>query len=318
MSFAITRRDDRPLPTDTEGELRCFVIVKNEMKRLPYLLEYHRQLGIERFFIVDNESQDDTEAFVRAQPDCHYFRVVADYLQARLQTHWVSAIVNGYGCGHWCLVIDADELFIYPDCERIGLRDFATYLDGTGAEAVIAGMIDMYGEGPVRDYRYERGQPFLESCPYFDAVPFRPVHTTPFFPEVKFYGGVRERVFFTGPFRHVLPPTLNKVAFTRWRRGMRYLFSTHFTTPARPADVQAGLLHFKFLPGAEVRIAKEVKSRTLAEWAAYDVMFSEKPDLSLMGPDSVRYRDTDQLEAIGLLKRSERYDAFVRERLGRR
>jgi Glycosyl transferase family 2 len=32
--------------------------------------------------------------------------------------NWLHPLLDFYGDGHWCLIIDADELFVYPGFER--------------------------------------------------------------------------------------------------------------------------------------------------------------------------------------------------------
>ena len=42
------------------SEIIAFGCFRNEKLRLPYLLEYHKNLGVNRFFIIDNASTDGT------------------------------------------------------------------------------------------------------------------------------------------------------------------------------------------------------------------------------------------------------------------
>ena len=39
-------------------EIRLFAIMRNESLRLPYFLEYYKNLGVDRFFLIDNNSTD--------------------------------------------------------------------------------------------------------------------------------------------------------------------------------------------------------------------------------------------------------------------
>ena len=59
------RRIDTRRLTISPDEHLCVACVRNEALRLPYFLEYHRRLGIDRFLIVDNASEDGTLAIVR-------------------------------------------------------------------------------------------------------------------------------------------------------------------------------------------------------------------------------------------------------------
>ena len=58
----MVRLDAHAIPHD-KNEIRFFATMRNEGLRLPYLLDYYRQLGVKRFFIVSNGSTDETEPF---------------------------------------------------------------------------------------------------------------------------------------------------------------------------------------------------------------------------------------------------------------
>ena len=53
----LIRVDQTPI-VEAGRECRAFMVVRGETLRLPYVLEYHRSLGITRFFVVDNDSSD--------------------------------------------------------------------------------------------------------------------------------------------------------------------------------------------------------------------------------------------------------------------
>jgi len=303
--------DERRVDDDRE-EIRCFFAVKNESMRLPYLFDYYRKLGVRRFFVVDNDSADGSREFVLEQPDAHCFHTPASYFQSLYQTNWMNGIVNVFGDGHWCLVVDADELLVYPDSESVDLPELCRYLDETGAQALFAPMLDMYGAGPVVDIDYRAGEPFLSACRYFDATPFTTRSVAGACPPIQLFGGVRQRVFWFGEHRRHLPPSLNKVPLVRWRRGARFLNCTHFVTPLALSELQGALLHFKFLPGVAERSEAQRKIGGNPEWSAYAEAFARDPKLSLMGEESVRYRDTAQLVDLGFMKTSLRYRDYIR------
>src|SRR5947208_17169822 len=51
----LTRIDSRPIP-DGREEIRAFMVIWNESLRLESMLKHYRQLGVNRFFIVDGGS----------------------------------------------------------------------------------------------------------------------------------------------------------------------------------------------------------------------------------------------------------------------
>ena len=68
----LVRIDSRPV-SDELGEIRAFMTVRDEILRLPQTLDHYRNIGVARFFVIDNGSTDGTRQFLLAQPDCHVF-----------------------------------------------------------------------------------------------------------------------------------------------------------------------------------------------------------------------------------------------------
>ena len=56
-----------------EGGVFAFLVVRNEILRIKHCLEHHRKLGVRKFFVVDNGSDDGTFSILRDQPDVILF-----------------------------------------------------------------------------------------------------------------------------------------------------------------------------------------------------------------------------------------------------
>ena len=56
------RKLDANIIPATSSEVRAFACIKDENLRLPYLLEYHRRLGVGRFFFIDSVEIDPKAA----------------------------------------------------------------------------------------------------------------------------------------------------------------------------------------------------------------------------------------------------------------
>jgi len=308
------KRDTRRVPKGA-GEIRCFIKARDEALRLPHLLDHHRRLGVHRFFVIDNGSEDGTLDFLLGQPDVHVYAVSGSFSAARAGTSWQNSLMDVYGDGHWCVVVDADELLVYPEVETVGLDRLTAYLDAREARVVFALMLDMFSEGPIRDAHLRPGQPFLEACPFFDPAPYDTGPIKPF-PGHRITGGPRQRVFWEGRVRTSHPPVLSKLPLIRWTKGLRYANATHAMADALPlADIRAVLLHFKFLSDFPAVVERAVERgeyfSNAREYRCYREVLDERPDLSLHGPGSLRYEDSAQLERLGLLMSSAAYRGFV-------
>ena len=147
--FTMTKLDNRAAG-DNKDEIRVILIAHNEITRLPFLLDYYRKLGVNRFFVVDDKSTDGTREYLLAQPDCHVFDPSNTYRESQTGRHWRALLLNTYGADHWTLVLDADELLVYPHCEHVNLKQLCNYLDSVKARVFFAFMLDLYAATRTR------------------------------------------------------------------------------------------------------------------------------------------------------------------------
>jgi len=129
------RLDNRLIP-EIKDEIRLFIVGRNESLRLPYFFEYYRAIGVQRFFYIDNDSQDDSRDYLLSQPDVHVWLQTQKYIEDN-KFGVAEELLKVYGVGHWCLLADLDELFIYPYKEKRSLRDFVQDLDLEGASSAL-------------------------------------------------------------------------------------------------------------------------------------------------------------------------------------
>src|SRR5262245_7965759 len=160
----LLQTDGKAIPgRASDQEIRLFSKCRNEMLRLSAFLAHYRKLGVARFFMVDNASDDGTAEFLRAQPDVHVFHAAGSFRAARGGTDWLNAVLQEFGVGHWCVTVDVDELFRYPGSETVGLHQLVRYLDDQDYEAMHCLLLDMYPELPLRDANI--GSDLVEAAP---------------------------------------------------------------------------------------------------------------------------------------------------------
>ena len=107
------RLDIRAIP-DNLSEIRCFFCGRNEAKRLPEFLSYHRRLGVSRFFFIDNGSTDESVELALAEDSVHVWTTNQLYQESCFGVDWQEALLYEFGVGYWCLLIDLDEFFYFP------------------------------------------------------------------------------------------------------------------------------------------------------------------------------------------------------------
>ena len=254
-----SRKDLRPIADRTrqisDDDILCFSVVRDEISRLPYWLNYNRALGVQHFLIVDNDSTDGTTQYLSDQKDVSLWTTNASYREARFGLDWSSYLQMRYGAGHWCLVLDADELFVYPFHDTHNLVALTKAMKSQNQRALGCLMIDMYAKAGIGQGKYKPGTNPLELLCGFDTGPYRAVRQMPRH-NLWVQGGVRERTFFADNPKQ--SPTLNKIPLVYWRRKFAYTNSTHAALPPRlnleydgPLEskrITGALLHTKFLP----------------------------------------------------------------------
>lgn len=330
----------RQLIPDDASEVRLFSVMQNEVLRLPAFLRHYRQLGVKRFFVIDNKSSDATVELLTSQPDVHVFQTKASFAAAGHGVNWMNKLLSRYGTGHWCVLADADELLVYADYENVALPQFCAQLQAEGAEAMQAILLDMYSDKPLGAIDYQPGQDLVAACPYFDAdYQFVSRCVLPWqdrpFPPVEPIGGPRTRLFFADQyqapawrrllikliFRLLQPlaargwlrsgylphpaPQLFKLPLIYWRPGTA-MITNHRTTPAPLARATGALLHFKylqdFLPRTTTAVEHGQHYGGSIEYQRYAAMLKANPEMTFMYSGSCRFAGSAHLSAAGLIK----------------
>lgn len=309
------RRDLRPA-VDRTGQIRksdilLFATLRNEAMRLPWFLKYYRELGVNHFLIVDNDSTDHGLDYLKRQEDVSVWHTRASYKRARFGMDWMNWLLRTYGHDHWCLTVDPDELLVFPFCDTRPIRALTDWLDASSLRSFSAMLLDMYPKGRIDRQPYDPGQNPLEVVNWFDAGNYR-ISRNAHFGNLWIQGGPRERAFFAdAPDR---APALNKIPLVRWDRKYTYVSSTHTLLPRGlnlTYDEYGGekasgmLLHTKFLHNFSGKAEEELDRRQhyggSKEYIAYADGLMENPDLWCKW--SEQYINWRQLEILGLMSK---------------
>jgi len=285
--------------------------MRNEQIRLPYFLEYYRGLGVDHFLFVDNGSTDGTSEYLTGMPDVSVWRTEASYQRAGFGIDWLNYLKRRYAHGHWVLVVDPDEFFIYPFCDTRPIRALTDWLDNSAIRSFSAMLIDVYPKGRVEDAVYQPGQDPLEIAHWFDSGNYT-ISQNPTYGNLWIQGGPRARMFFAD--RPKKAPALNKIPLVKWHRKYAYVSSTHALLPRglnRVFETGGGekasgaLLHAKFLDTFGAKAQEELKRNQhyaeSAEYKAYAEVLEDAPELWCKW--SERYINWRQLEILGLMSK---------------
>jgi hypothetical protein len=291
--------------------IMVFSTIRNERIRLPFFLRYYRDLGVNHFLIVDNDSDDGSREYLQDQPDVSIWTTTGSYKASRFGMDWITALQRKYCHGHWTLVVDPDEFLVYPFCETRPLRALTDWLESSGIRSFSAMLLDMYPKGPMDAQPYHEGQDPFEIAHWFDSANYS-VKRNPGDGNLWIQGGPRARVFFADEPKKA--PALNKIPLVKWHRSYAYKSSTHSLLPRGlnlvydewGGEKASGcLLHAKFLDTfalkAEEELARHQHYADSLEYRAYLDGVKNQPDLWCKW--SEKYINWRQLEILGLMSK---------------
>ncbi|MCA0846489.1 glycosyltransferase family 2 protein [Salipiger thiooxidans] len=303
----VSDRTDRIRPSD----LLVFCTQRNEGVRLPYFLRYYREMGVNHFIFVDNDSTDTSRDYLARQEDVSVWTTRGSYKRSRFGMDWINFLLRRHGHGHWTLTVDPDEFFLYPFCDTRPLRALTDWLDASSIKSFSAMLLDMYPKGRIDAQPYEAGQNPLEIAHWFDAGNYS-IRRNHRYGNLWIQGGPRARMFFAD--RPERAPALNKVPLVRWDRRYAYVSSTHMLLPRglnAVFDEWGGekasglLLHTKFLDTftgkAEEELSRKQHYAGSTEYLAYAARLRDNPDLWCKW--SEKYINWRQLEILGLMSK---------------
>jgi len=310
------RRGELSRVTDRTARIRpddilLFSTMRNENVRLPWFLRYYRELGVSHFLIVDNDSDDGGREYLAEQPDVSLWTTKASYKASHFGVDWLNGLMKRHGCGHWCLVVDPDELLVYPFSDTRPLHALTDWLDASGVRSFGAMLLDMYPKGPVGQAPYRRNDDPLAIAAWFDPGNYT-ISRNQGHGNLWIQGGPRARAFFAADPKKA--PALNKIPLVKWQRNYAYVSSTHMLLPRGlnlvydewGGEKASGiLLHTKFLDTFTLKAQEEVERgqhyASSREYRAYADGAEARVDLWCKW--SEKYINWRQLEILGLMSK---------------
>ena len=285
------------------GDKLLLTMGKDEGKRIPYFLEYYRQLGIDHFFFIDNDSIEPMADSLSGMPDVSLWHTKDSYSGSNYGVDWMNVINGHYAPGHWTLTVDLDEFLVFPYMEDRSFSELCLHLDNMEQASMFCPLIDMYPNGPISDAVVPPGDNPLNYADHFDVVGYHSERGI--FDDVWIRGGPRCRVFNHGDVQK--SPSINKTPLMKWNDDTLYLVSTHTAYPFeynQPhnngiSSVTGALLHFKFTSDmtkkAEYAVKHKNHYKESREYIEYLKTLERDEHLNLTSPVSAKYINSHSL-----------------------
>ena len=293
------------------GDVILVSTMRNEQIRLPYFLRYYRDLGIDHFLFVDNDSTDGTLEYLSGQPDISVWHTRASYKKSAFGIDWMNWLQRKYCHNHWTLVVDPDEFLVFPFCDTRSIRALTDWLDNSAIRSFAAMLLDVYPKGRIDAVPYQAGQDPMEIASWFDSGNYT-ITRNPNYGNLWIQGGPRSRMFF--PDQPKKAPALNKTPLVKWDRKYAYVSSTHALLPRGLNQVyddwggekaSGVLLHTKFLDTFTAKAQEELTRGQhyagSSEYKAYADKLQNHPELWCKW--SEKYINWRQLEILGLMSK---------------
>ena len=299
---------------DNKREIRLFAIMRNESLRLPYFFEYYKNLGVDRFFIIDNNSTDDSALIAYNEANVHIYSTKDNFKNFWF---WMEYLLKEFGSDQWCLVVDIDELFSYPYSEKLNLWELIHFLEQEKSTSVLSLLLDMYSDRSIRSIQYSKGENPLLKIPFFDNsyetrnFRFIDKNSYSFFYSKSFTGGMRKRVFGNISTPHVL----SKISLFKNDQNNYLTDGMHAINNSKISTLQGVVFHTKFLFDFIDEVNEEIKREqhfgNAFYYKHYEKKIAKQVDLNLYCKSSVRYLNTSQLLDLGIMFTNPDFDKYA-------
>ncbi|HBB32140.1 MAG TPA: hypothetical protein DDZ80_19925 [Cyanobacteria bacterium UBA8803] len=300
----LERMDDQAIFLHKRDVL-CFMVVRNESMRLPFFFDYYRSQGISKFFVVDNDSTDTTLSYLLEQPNTYVWHTKQAYREHKQGIGWLELLVKAYGNNRWCLIVDADEILYYPDCENKTIPELCHQLEKQGKDTLQVTLLDMYSSTSIKETPYQRGDSFLKYFSYFDKKFY---HHKQGIKKTYYWGGLRQRIFGDMVNGKTKLYCLTKFPLFRYQPTMSLFPGLHYLKNTKVATTRGCLLHFKYFPYFKEHVIEATQRKQYwqgaAEYHKYSKLIARNDNINLYDERySVKFRDSQQLIEMGIMHR---------------
>jgi len=272
-----------------KGEIPLICVLRNEAERLPIFFEHYKSLGVTRFIMVDNNSDDGSREILEAEPSADIYHAFAPFKDGSCGNYWQNGLARKFCVDGWVVVADADELLVYENMETKNLIALADLLDRRGQDRVLSMLLDIYPAGVIGQGDRSIEEILGQDC-YFDSEGYDVVrdHTG-----WAIRGGARTRLFENK--EGALLSHLSKFPFFRMKKDT-VIWNSHFLWPYDRVDKvpETILLHLKLMDDlasrTKISIAEGQHWNGSVHYRQIGATLEKTPGIVAFHTNSRRYR----------------------------
>jgi len=283
---------------DYEPVLLCNV--RDDLEKIKNVISHHRKMGVKYFAILDNGSKDGTFEYLMDQ-DIDVFSVKEQYTSV-VRAAWMMKLATYYGFNRWYVVIDSDELLVYPSGKSQSIKEIIGDLKKNNIDRGLGMMVDMYAEESDLKKR-NKSFDLVKEYRFFDNNTYE-ISDGIFTKEI--FGGPRARVF--GIADGTNRELLTKYPVFYWKKGeiYRYHYLFPFVDNFKSPLVLA-LMHYKFTNGDYEKLQRIVKEGNYAAGSKlYENYVNKLPEdgkISFKYPQSEEMKEPSDLMKIEIMRK---------------
>ena len=271
-------------------------LIKDDITRLKQIFEYYRNIGIEYFCFIDNNSSDGTLEYLLNQKDTNVYYTDEQYT-TKNREGWLNRIYNYIGYNKWILCIDSDELYTYCNMEEHKIKEYIKMLEVNKIKRTRSLLLDMYSK---EDLFSDKNSNNFSEINYFDIDGYENVesHRCYFIT-----GGPRKRVFSTKD--EILNCTISKYPLFFYEEG-DFQGSSHWSFPYNKnrKEICAVLRHYKFMKDDFGKYKQRVINGNYAngsvEYKKYIETIKKKKKINFFCNRTVKYTSSFDLLKINV------------------
>lgn len=301
--------------------LSLFSVVKNEIFLLPSFLSHHRDLGVEQFVILVDESSDGTLEFLKEQEDVVVLECGVKFghevnespfarfggVKMSRASNWLKEVISDfYFRENIALYLDADEfLFLPPGVDTV--RQVAEHLRARKALSLVASVVEFFPSTIAGLEVSEQPKDFgalLAQYPYFDAHPLIVLRENCFARTTGIAKSTELFKIFLGVDHGSVTIKTPLVFHSRFS----FRVGSHIANFPPLGGHVLTIAHFKFTAASQEKFREVIESDAHLPYTAkkYDLLENLLLEMKRQGAsfrcsDSVRFNDPQQFVDCGLM-----------------
>ena len=256
------------------GQVVCICIFRNFGDFFQKWIIHYNNIGITKFVLINcgkTEEFDELNKYINSlDVDVDFWRW-SGVFSCNKECVIKQRIIDFYGINKWYLLVDSDELFIFPGFLKKNIRDYIVELEQKQVLRTKSLMIDIYPKGNVLSKKDLDEWKYIDKSGYCRESKRNKIS--------RFYGGMRTRVF-------GIKSSIQKMSLFKYT-GNEFIVNDHFIYPYELNNVPLKhvLLHYKFQPGFldyyKTLIDEKVHWNESSEYKKYLNIFDKNKEVDL-------------------------------------